>query len=169
MRKLIDDFNNSSAWLEFFIRARRFAAGLRLRALLGRHLKHKGVPPRSGLARNPLHGHVPLDGVAVDLHRASYHGAVHAGAAGCGSLLLLVLVDRDPLRGPGVEQVVPPTTGMRLIERASRGWSGLAVLYSPGPAVAGAGEELDAVRLTLGKSQISLLLSLIDRARCPPA
>ncbi|MDH0365215.1 mechanosensitive ion channel family protein [Comamonas aquatica] len=162
--KLIDDFNNSSAWLEFFI----VLGGLLLAYVCvrfwGRHLKHKGRAASVWFGSKPLNGAMfPLMALLwiyiAQAIMVQYMPVFWLRIA--ISLLCSLTVIRFVARV--LSKSFPQSTGMRLIERVFS-WMvwGLAVLHSLG-LLTQVLEELDAVRLTLGKSQISLL-SLIEGA-----
>jgi len=156
--KLIDDFHNSSAWLELLVLLGCLSLAYGTVRWWGRHLKEKGQVSPIWFASQPLDGAMfPLLSLLLvyiaELFVMRYMPAFWLRLA--MSLLLSLTVIRFVARV--LSKTFPASTSMRLTERVFS-WAvwGVAVLHSVGllPVVL---DELDAVRLTLGKSQISVL------------
>lgn len=160
--KLIDDFNNSSAWLEFFI----VVGGLLLAYVgvgwWGASLKDKGRASAIWFGHRPVNGAMfPL--LALLLIYSSQLVVTHYMPVFwlrvAVSLLFSLTIIRFVARV--LSKTFPQSTSMRLLEKVFS-WAvwGVAVLQTLGllPVVTG---QLESISLTLGKSQINLL-SLIE-------
>lgn len=156
--KLIDDFNNSSAWLEFSVLVGALLLAYGCVRYLGKRLHNQGRSSPVWFGRNPLDGAMyPLLALAL-----VYLGQVIVvrfmpvfWLRLAVSLLLSLAIIRFVARV--LSKTFPNSTSMRLIERVFSwmAW-GMAVLHSLGllPLVLA---ELDDIHVTLGKLQISLL------------
>ncbi len=160
--KLIDDFNNSSAWLEFFI----VVGGLLLAYVgvrwWGASLKDKGRASAIWFGHRPVSGAMfPLLALlliySAQLVVTHYMPVFWLRVA--VSLLFSLTIIRFVARV--LSKTFPQSTSMRLLEKVFS-WAvwGVAVLQTLGllPAVTG---QLESISLTLGKTQINLL-SLIE-------
>lgn len=156
--KLIDDFNSSSAWLEFFI----VLGGLLLAYLgvrwWGAGLKDKGRASAIWFGRRPLSGAMfPLLALLLiytaQLVVTHYMPVFWLRVA--VSLLFSLTIIRFVARV--LSKTFPQSTSMRLLERVFS-WAvwGVAVLHTLGllPVVMA---ELESISLTVGKTQINLL------------
>lgn len=156
--KLIDDFNNSSAWLELLVLLLALSLAYLSVRYLGSRLRDKGHSSVIWFGRRPLHGAMyPLLaltytylGQAIVMRFMPVFWLRLAV-----SLLLSLAVIRFVARV--LSSTFPHSTLMRLIERVFSwlAW-GVAVLHSLGllPLVLA---ELEDIQLSLGKLQISLL------------
>lgn len=156
--KLIDDFNNSSAWLEFSVLAAALLLAYVCVRYVGERLHDQGKSSPVWFGRHPLNGAMyPLLALVF-----AYVGQVvvmrfmpvfwlRMGV----SLLLSLAVIRFVARV--LSKTFPDSTGVRLLERVFSwlAW-GVAVLHSLGflPLVLA---ELADIQLSLGNLQISLL------------
>lgn len=156
--KLVDDFNNSSAWLELLVLLGALSLAYVSVRYLGNRLRDQGASPSIWF------GHSPLQGAMYPLLALAY---TYVGQnivmrvmpvfwlRLAVSLLLSLAVIRFVARV--LSKAFPHSTSMRLLERVFSwlAW-GVAVLHSVGllPVVLA---ELEAIQLSLGKSQISLL------------
>ncbi|WP_455555797.1 mechanosensitive ion channel family protein [Comamonas sp.] len=160
--KLIDDFNNSSAWLEFFIVLCGLGLAYAMVRVWGRQLRVRGrsapiwfgLTPLSG-ALFPLLALVLIYGAQLVVIRYMPVFWLRLAVSLLFSLTVIRFVARV------LSHAFPNSTGVRLVERLFS-WMvwGVAVLHSLGllPMVL---RELDDTSLTLGKTQLSLL-SLIE-------
>lgn len=160
--KLIDDFNNSSAWLEFFIVLCGLGLAYAMVRVWGRQLRVRGrsapiwfgLTPLSG-ALFPLLALVLIYGAQLVVIRYMPVFWLRLAVSLLFSLTVIRFVARV------LSHAFPNSTGVRLVERLFS-WIvwGVAVLHSLGllPMVL---RELDDTSLTLGKTQLSLL-SLIE-------
>lgn len=156
--KLIDDFNNSSAWLEFGLIAAGLLLSYGLVRWLSAHRHDAGRGAQVWLGSRPLSGALfPL--VALLLIYAAQIVVIRYMPVFWLRLAVSLLVSLSVIRFVArvLSTTFPHSTSMRLVERVFS-WLvwGMAVLHSIGllqPVL----EELDAITLTLGKSQISLL------------
>ena len=156
--KLMDDFDNSSAWLEFAI----VVVGLGLAYALVR--AWGGYRQAHSRASSIWFGQRPINGAMFPLLALMLIYAAQLVVMQqmpvfwlrlAVSLLCSLTVIRFVARV--LSNAFPASTGMRLLERVfSWGVWGVAVLHSVGllPVVM---EELDAIRVVLGQSTISLL------------
>lgn len=156
--KLIDDFNNSSAWLEFSVLLAALLLAYFCVRYLGHCLRDKGKASPIWFGNHPLNGAMyPLMALAL-----TYAGQVIVmrfmpvfWLRLAVSLLISLAVIRFVARV--LSKTFPNSTSMRLVERVFSwlAW-GVAVLHSLGllPLVL---SELEAIHLSLGKLQISLL------------
>ena len=156
--KLIDDFNNSSAWLEFSVLLAALLLAYFCVRYLGNRLRDKGKSSPVWFGHHPLNGAMyPLLALAF-----AYLGQVIVmrwmpvfWLRLAVSLLLSLAVIRFVARV--LSKTFPNSTSMRLIERVFSwlAW-GVAVLHSLGllPLVLA---ELEDIHVSLGKVQISLL------------
>lgn len=156
--KLIDDFNNSSAWLEFFI----VLVGLLLAYVAvrwwGASLKEKGRGAAIWFGTNPFHGAMfPL--LALVLIYSSQLVVAHYMSVFWLRLAVSLLSSLTIIRFVArvLSKTFPQSTGMRLLEKVFS-WMvwGVAVLHSLDllPVVM---EELESIRLAVGPTRISLL------------
>lgn len=156
--KLIDDFNSSSAWLEFFI-----VLGGLLLAYLGVRWWGTGLKDK-GRASAIWFGHRPLSGAMFPLlallliytaQLVVTHYMPVFWLRVAVSLLFSLTIIRFVARV--LSKTFPQSTSMRLLERVFSWavWS-VAVLHTLGllPVVMA---ELESISLTVGKTQINLL------------
>ena len=156
--KLIDDFNSSSAWLEFFI-----VLGGLLLAYLGVRWWGAGLKDK-GRASAIWFGHRPLSGAMFPLlallliytaQLVVTHYMPVFWLRVAVSLLFSLTIIRFVARV--LSKTFPQSTSMRLLERVFSWavWS-VAVLHTLGllPVVMA---ELESISLTVGKTQINLL------------
>ncbi len=156
--KLIDDFNSSSAWLEFFI-----VLGGLLLAYLGVRWWGAGLKDK-GRASAIWFGHRPLSGAMFPLlallliytaQLVVTHYMPVFWLRVAVSLLFSLTIIRFVARV--LSKTFPQSTSMRLLERVFS-WAvwGVAVLHTLGllPVVMA---ELESISLTVGKTQINLL------------
>lgn len=156
--KLIDDFNNSSAWLEFSVLLAALLLAYVCVRYLGNRLRDQGKSSPVWFGHHPLNGAMyPLLALAF-----AYLGQVIVmrfmpvfWLRLAVSLLVSLAVIRFVARV--LSKTFPNSTSMRLIERVFSwlAW-GVAVLHSLGllPIVLA---ELESIHLSMGKLQISLL------------
>jgi len=156
--KLLQDFHSSSAWLEMLVLLGCLAVAYGAVRWWGLHLKEKGRVSPIWFGHQPLSGAMfPLLSLLLlyvaELIVMRYMPVFWLRLA--LSLLFSLTIIRFVARV--LSKTFPASTSMRLIERVFS-WAmwGIAVLHSVGllPVVL---EELDSIRLTLGKSPISLL------------
>ena len=156
--KLIDDFNNSSAWLEFLVVVGGLCISYLVVRWLGAQLKDRGRGAAIWFGHRPMSGAMfPLLALlliyAAQLVVALYMPIFWLRLA--VSLLTSLTVIRFVARV--LSQSFPQSTSMRLVERVFSwmAWA-IAVLHSLGllPLVL---DELSSISLMVGKTQISLL------------
>ena len=156
--KLIDDFNNSSAWLEFFIVISGLCVAYGVTRWWGQQLRDRGRSSTIWFGSKPMSGAMfPLLALlliyAAQLVVIRYMPVFWLRVA--VSLLVSLTVIRFVARV--LSTSFPQSTSMRLVERVFS-WVvwGLAVLHSLGllPVVL---QELESISLTMGKTQLSLL------------
>lgn len=156
--KLLQDFHSSSAWLEMLVLLGCLSVAYGAVRWWGLHLKEKGRVSPIWFGHRPLSGAMfPLLSLLLlyiaELIVMRYMPVFWLRLA--LSLLFSLTIIRFVARV--LSKTFPASTSMRLIERVFS-WAmwGIAVLHSVGllPVVL---EELDSIRLTLGKSPISLL------------
>lgn len=156
--KLIDDFNNSSAWLEFFIVFAGLGLAYAIVSWWSKHLKTQGRSAHIWFSDRPLSGAMfPLLALALiylgQMVVMRYMPVFWLRLA--ISLLFSLTVIRFVARV--LSKTFPNSTSMRLVERVFS-WMvwGVAVLHSLGllPMVL---DELNTISLTLGKTEITLL------------
>ena len=156
--KLIDDFNNSSAWLEFMVVIGGLCISYLLVRWLGTQWKERGHGASIWFGDRPMSGAMfPLLALVLiyvaQLIVALYMPVfwLRLAVSLLTSLTLIRFVARV------LSNSFPESTSMRLVERVFSwmAWA-IAVLHSLGllPLVL---EELSAINLMVGKTQISLL------------
>jgi small-conductance mechanosensitive channel len=156
--KLIDDFNNSSAWLELLVLVVALLLAYLCVRYVGQRLRDKGKSSAIWFGHSPINGAMyPL--LALVFTYIGQSIVVRFMPVFwlrlSVSLLLSLAVIRFVARV--LSKTFPNSTGMRLIERVFSwlAW-GVAVLHSLGllPLVLA---ELEEIQLSLGKLQITLL------------
>ena len=156
--KLVDDFNNSSAWLEFGIVLVGLLLSYAAVRALGQRVDTHGRSAAVWLGKKPISGAMfPL--LALVIIYAAQMVVVRFMPVFWLRLAVSLLFSLAIIRfvAQVLSQAFPNSTGMRLLERVfSWGVWGIAVLHSLGllPLVL---EELDSITLPLGKFQISVL------------
>ena len=156
--KLIDDFNNSSAWLEFFIVLGGLCLAYTVVRWWGQKIKDQGRSSAIWFGSKPVRGAMfPLLALLLiygaQLIVIRYMPVFWIRLA--VSLLISLTIIRFVARV--LSKSFPQSTSMRLVERVFS-WMvwGVAVLHSLGllPVVQ---QELESISLTIGKTQLSLL------------
>lgn len=156
--KLIDDFNNSSAWLELLVVMGGLCTAYLVVRWLGLQLKERGRSAAVWFGHRPMSGALfPLLALLLiyvaQLIVALYMPVFWLRLA--VSLLVSLTLIRFVARV--LSQSFPQSTAMRLVERVFSwlAW-GIAVLHSIGmlPLVL---QELASINFAMGKTQISLL------------
>ena len=156
--KLIDDFRQSSTWLEGLLIVAALALSYALVRLAGQHFQGRGRSASIWLGHSPLSGALwPL--LALLLLLVAQGVVVHFMPVFWLRLAVSLLLSLSVIRFVArvLSYSFPHSTGMRLVERVFSwlAW-GVAVLHSLEllPLVL---QQLDAIRLPLGKLQISVL------------